>query len=205
MRRFAIRSVDGRDLEYSWVDYDSSHSGSHQKMCFWPSSWPLEAAKKWVDDINRHNLAVFPQRWAVFSVSPKARKQDQIYPGIESEVRTVRWSDSHYHAIAKLLKAAYSHDVSLRNDTVGRIQEDFSAMFLDDNPSFSPLAFGNRCNPFLDYYENPNRNDYGVMSADYKHRNVTCESPLPCPHCDPTVETSILIVGQTVEVDRMGE
>lgn len=110
------------------------------------------------------------------------------------------WTDEHYHIVAKLLKAAYPLP-TLYSLTVDRLRKDLSAMFQNDNPNFSPLAFGNRCNPFLDYYENPNRNDYGIMSADYKHGKETCLSPMPCPLCDPSLDSTIVVL----RVDKMGE
>ena len=77
MRIFAIRPADARDWPRPWAGYDSFRRGSHS-MCSWPDSWPLEAAKKWVDDHNTKPNGM----WTVFSVSPRGQKQNQIYPRV---------------------------------------------------------------------------------------------------------------------------
>lgn len=68
------------------------------------------------------------------------------------------WTRKHYHVVAKILKAAYP--ANQRSRVIDRIREDFSAMFQDDNWRFSSLIFMNRSNPVLDFYENPERDDY---------------------------------------------
>ena len=75
VRHFAIRPIDARDWPCPWASYASFHRGSNG-MCSWPMRWPLEAAKKWVDDANAKEAGV----WAVFSVTPRGQKQAQVYP-----------------------------------------------------------------------------------------------------------------------------
>lgn len=77
MRQFAIRPTDARNWPCPWACYDRFRSGS-DSMSSWPNSWPLEAARKWVDNENAkdHSRGM----WAVFSVTPRGQKQTQIHP-----------------------------------------------------------------------------------------------------------------------------
>lgn len=76
MRRFAIRPTEAGDWPCPWVVYQEFREG-HHSLGSWPDSWPLEAAKNWVDHSNGTGT---DGTWAVFSVTPRGQKQTQVYP-----------------------------------------------------------------------------------------------------------------------------